>query len=428
MKQQTKKFLATAVLLTCYSVPAWSETDIKTAQPDTQEEIRRLKNLIENNYQDIKSVNDLGVIQLKLGNYDEAITMFKKALEIDPSYSMGPFLFGDIYTDAERYEEKIDEFKKVIKRNHEYARANNYLGLAYLEKKIYSTAKHSFLESIKINPRYAKAHNNLGVLYEELGETNKAIESYKTASKINPNDPDSFYNLGLAYDNLGDGENSVEYMVLAKKAQEKKQGSDGIKPINEKLNQLWAKYDLTPENPSVASLGSSLKGDAGTPIKISTNQTSVLSPNPLLNPLDKPQISSVTGSGIPFKTSKELTVNLSPHWEVTKDSTEPAAEVPESKIVEETISSSSIAEVKAKKDDTSKPNTVSAEKKEFTVKADIMDKNFTGSQGTYSHPGFSSKSKEKQATSSSTKSKKSLVAQKPDKKTWVSDWIFEYPK
>ena len=83
MKQQTKKILATAVLLTCYSVPAWSETDIKTAQPDTQEEIRRLKNLIENNYQDIKSVNDLGVIQLKLGNYDEAITMFKKALEID---------------------------------------------------------------------------------------------------------------------------------------------------------------------------------------------------------------------------------------------------------------------------------------------------------------------------------------------------------
>ena len=78
------------------------------------------------------------------------------------------------------------------------------------------------MESIKINPRYAKAHNNLGVLYEELGETNKAIESYKTASKINPNDPDSFYNLGLAYDNLGDGENSVEYMVLAKKAQEKK--------------------------------------------------------------------------------------------------------------------------------------------------------------------------------------------------------------
>ena len=52
MKQQTKKILATAVLLTCYSVPAWSETDIKTAQPDTQEEIRRLKNLIENNYND----------------------------------------------------------------------------------------------------------------------------------------------------------------------------------------------------------------------------------------------------------------------------------------------------------------------------------------------------------------------------------------
>jgi hypothetical protein len=57
-----------------------------------------------------------------------------------------------------------------------------------------------------------------------------------------------------------------------------------------------------------------------------------------------------------------------------------------------------------------------------------MDKTFTGSQGTYAHPDTSSKSEEKADTTSSPKVKKKLIAQKPEKKTWVSDWVFEYPK
>ena len=407
MKHPSKAILAAAALLTLYSAPSWASPGIQISQPSTHKEISRLQGNIEKNYRDIKSINDLGVIHLKLRQFEKAIAQFKKALDILPNYTLGPVLSGNIYTDAKHHQEKIKELQKIISENREYARAHNYLGLTYLQQKNYSTAKYSLLESIKINPKYAKAHNNLGVLYEELGETAKAIESYKTASRIDPNNPDSFYNLGLAYDSLEDGENSVQNMVLAKKAHEKKLGSEGIDHISEKLDQLWAKYADTNENESVASLGSNLTSDAGSPVNINTNQTTTISSNPLLTPQDLPHTSKRTGTGIAYEGPKEMTVTLKPHWDVSEKP---------------------IKEVKETKRDDSKAISMLPDKNELTVKANIMDKNFTGSRGTYVYPGSSSQSKEKTATASSPETKKKLIAQKPEKKTWVSDWVFEYPK
>ena len=110
MQNPRKALLVTAGLIILHSAPGWSETGLKLTQQETQNEIIKLKENIEKDYRNIKSLNDLGVIYLKLGKYDQAIEQFKKALEVDPHYTVGPFLFGDIYTDAKNYQEKINDF------------------------------------------------------------------------------------------------------------------------------------------------------------------------------------------------------------------------------------------------------------------------------------------------------------------------------
>ena len=84
MKNPSIALLATAALITLHSTPSWSEPTLQTTQSGSQEEIIRLEKNINKNYRDIKSINDLGVVQLKLGHYDEAITQFKKAQKINP--------------------------------------------------------------------------------------------------------------------------------------------------------------------------------------------------------------------------------------------------------------------------------------------------------------------------------------------------------
>ncbi len=429
MKKPSNVLLATAALITLHSTPSWSETNLKTTQSGTQDEISRLEKNIENNYRDIKSINDLGVVQLKLGHYDEAIIQFKRALEIVPSYTLGPVFSGNIYTDAEVYQDKIKEFQEVIKANREYARAHNYIGLAHLQQKNYSTAKYSLLESIKINPKYVKAHNNLGVLYEEIGETAKAIESYQMAHKVDPIDPDSLYNLGLAYDSLEDGENSVRYMVLAKKAHEKKLGQEGISRINDKVDQLWAKYADNTENDSIASLDSNLTGDAGTSAKTPKNQTSIISSSSF-TPLDLSQTSNSKGSSIAYETPRALTVNLKSQPDLSTLPITPVVENHHGKINDELMAKNSVEELKTEKEDDSTIIAALPEKNELTVEAIIEESTFTDSRGTYAHPGISSESEKKVeiASSASPDVKKKVIAQKPKKNTWVSDWVFDYPK
>ena len=315
MQNPRKVLLAATVLMILSTAQGWSETSLKLTEQEIQNEIIKLKENIEKDYRNIKSLNDLGVIYLKLGKHDQAIDQFKKALEIDPHYTVGPFLFGDIYTDAKNYQEKINDFKDVIKTNLEYARAYNYLGLTYLKQKNYSAAKNSLLESIRVNPKYAKANNNLGVLYEEMGNTAKAIESYRLAQRIDPNDPDSFYNLGLVYDSLKDGDNSVRHMVLAKKAHEKKYGQKGIDSITEKLDQLEKKYTVNKEVESVASQLLSSEDEAKSPAKMDINQVSIVpSVIPSLNLSKTPNSKN---PGISQKTSNILKVNLKPQLDLS---------------------------------------------------------------------------------------------------------------
>ena len=88
MQNPRKVLVGAAVLIILYSASGWSETDLKLTQQETQNEIIKLKENIEKDYRNIKSLNDLGVIYLKLGKYDQAIEQFKKALEVDPNLSL----------------------------------------------------------------------------------------------------------------------------------------------------------------------------------------------------------------------------------------------------------------------------------------------------------------------------------------------------
>ena len=80
-----------------------------------EENIIKYQKLIKEDWHNTKAHNDLGESYLKLRRLEEAEKEFKAALETDRVYSMGPFLFGDIYTDAERYKDKISDFKNGYK-------------------------------------------------------------------------------------------------------------------------------------------------------------------------------------------------------------------------------------------------------------------------------------------------------------------------
>ncbi|MCS5599079.1 MAG: hypothetical protein NZ707_04930, partial [Rhodospirillales bacterium] len=101
---QKKIYLAALILgLSCLGLNANAEETPLTSLDTRQyaERIEEFKVLIKENWHNTKAHNDLGEVYLKLVQLDRAEEEFKAALETDRVYSIGPFLFGDIKTDAE---------------------------------------------------------------------------------------------------------------------------------------------------------------------------------------------------------------------------------------------------------------------------------------------------------------------------------------
>jgi tetratricopeptide (TPR) repeat protein len=117
--------------------------------------------------------------------YDEAISAYKKTIEINPEYVKAHNDLGVAYYRKKIYDEAIAAYKKAVEINPEYVTAYYNLGLAYYYgKKMYDEAISAYKKAIEINPKYAKAHNNLAQAYYEKGEYSLAIEHLDRATEL----------------------------------------------------------------------------------------------------------------------------------------------------------------------------------------------------------------------------------------------------
>ena len=253
-----KIYLAALILgLSCLGLNANAEETPLTSLDTRQyaERIEEFKVLIKENWHNTKAHNDLGEVYLKLVQLDRAEEEFKAALETDRVYSIGPFLFGDIKTDAERYQSKIYDFKEVIAQNHEFARSYHNLGSVRLAQKRPDLAKKKYEEALRINPEYAKAYNGLGMVYEELGQLGQAIEEYKTALFLDENNAVANYNIGLAYNKKNNRKKSVFYLTKARELYKKKENVSKEKYLDNLVAHLGKTYvEPKPEIKTVSTV------------------------------------------------------------------------------------------------------------------------------------------------------------------------------
>ncbi len=133
------------------------------------------------------------------GLYDEAITDYTKALEINPNHTSALFYRGTTYLKRSRYDEAIADYTKALEIKPNHSMALNNRAAAYDDKKMYDEAIVDYTKALEIDPDYADAWNNRGVSYNNKGLYDKAIADYTKALKIDPNHVSAWYNRGLAY-------------------------------------------------------------------------------------------------------------------------------------------------------------------------------------------------------------------------------------
>ena len=122
---------------------------------------------------------------------------------------------GKTYYNNEEYDKAIEIFKKVVEL---YPNDNDnyyWLGRSYYQNEQYEEAINSLLKAIQLVPNSPEYWAMLGISYGINGQIEEAIKSLLKAAELNPDDSSNWYNLGYAYINNEQYQESIEPLLKA---------------------------------------------------------------------------------------------------------------------------------------------------------------------------------------------------------------------
>ena len=158
------------------------------------------------------SSNDLleeGKTYYNNGEYDKAIEIFKKAVELNPDNELNWHWLGPSYNKNGQYQEAINSLLKAVELNPDDYLNWNWLGSSYNQNGQYQEAINSGLKATQLNPDYAGNWYSLGCSYYFNNQYQEAINSLSKAVELNPDNDCYWYFLGSSYLNFEDYNNAV---------------------------------------------------------------------------------------------------------------------------------------------------------------------------------------------------------------------------
>ncbi|TRZ88925.1 tetratricopeptide repeat protein [bacterium] len=156
---------------------------------------------------------------------EQAIELFKKAIELDPdyalahaelaaSYSQRVIRFG--FPEAEWFDAAIEQAQKAISLDPNLAEGYKALGGLYgFVKGWWRKALEAFQKAVEVNPNSAIACTSLGQCYIQIGEFDKAFPFLKKAIALSPADAFPCAELGRVYYGLDDPMRAEEWLKKA---------------------------------------------------------------------------------------------------------------------------------------------------------------------------------------------------------------------
>ena len=148
---------------------------------------------------------------------------------------------GNVHTDLKEYNQALSCYQKAIEINPRIVGAHNNLGLVYRTLNDFENAVKSYQSAIKLQPKHGGAYHNLALAFKELGKFNKSVEAHEKAIECEPENLTHYYYLSeLKKEVLNlDLKNKVE-KILKEKKSTKQDMAFG--------NYILAKYERKKKN------------------------------------------------------------------------------------------------------------------------------------------------------------------------------------
>ena len=149
------------------------------------------------------AITDLGAALLAEGQRPEAITLFEKALRIDPFDFQANYNLGIALVETGHPAAAMGQYERAILVYPGFYRARNNLGVLLTNEGRLPEAIEQLTQALKENPDLVEAHINLGIALTNSGRTAEAIAECTEALRLSPDSPVALCNLANALDHQG---------------------------------------------------------------------------------------------------------------------------------------------------------------------------------------------------------------------------------
>jgi len=154
---------------------------------------------------------------------ENAIVLFKKALELDPNYALALAGLADGYSQRVQkfgysrnwLESAIETANKAICIDPILPEGYKALGLAYSQKGWYQKTLDANRRAVELNPNYSWAVGNVGWTNFDTGKFDEALRWMIRGVSLNPTTPFGYNGVGEVYQGLGDDANAEKWFKKA---------------------------------------------------------------------------------------------------------------------------------------------------------------------------------------------------------------------
>ena len=123
--------------------------------------------------------NDMGVVYLKMGRYQEAGTAFSKAVEINPNIEATQANLGLYYLITGQREQAVEHLSRAATLDPSKLRTQVFLGEALCGIGRCTEAEQVLKRVISLDPAFSRAYRRLGYVYLELKRQSEALEMFR---------------------------------------------------------------------------------------------------------------------------------------------------------------------------------------------------------------------------------------------------------
>jgi len=188
---------------------------IKTREPDNVEAYvyyRTGMHFIESKYHSSYKEED----------FEAALRMYEKAVEIEPNYALAYWGLGNAYEahynqekDRKDYDLMLKNFNKAYELNPDLAETNLGLGWVYFNKADNDKAYQFFKKALELDSNNPIVNRDAGAFLRSIGLYRRAIKYFSEAIELDPSSISSFDQTAFCYMFIGEFEKAANQLKKA---------------------------------------------------------------------------------------------------------------------------------------------------------------------------------------------------------------------